>query len=284
MATKILIDSAADIDVKQASEMGISLISLIVTIDGQDYYDGRSLSPTEFYEKLIESNTFPTTTQVTPFRFEEEFSALTANGDDLVVITLSSKLSGTYGAALQASEKFAGKVYVVDSLNATVGERLLCQYALQLVKSGKNAQEVSAELDKIKHRVTVLAVLGTLEYLKKGGRISTTTALAGTLFSVKPVIAVVDGKVELIGKAIGSKKGNNLLNKIVEQKGGIDFSLPYGTLWSGLDKTMHDKYVADSAHIWQQHTDFVPSYILGPTIGTHVGPGAVGVAFFSKEN
>ena len=107
-------------------------------------------------------------------------------------------------------------------------------------------------------------------------------AFAGEILSLKPVIGVIDGEVKLIGKAIGSRKGNNLLNKLVQEKGGIDFSMPYGTIWSGLDKTGHDKYVRDSAALWAGHTDGVPSYVLGGTIGTHIGPGAVGVAFFEK--
>ena len=100
--------------------------------------------------------------------------------------------------------------------------------------------------------------------------------------SLKPVVAIGAGEVKLIGKALGSKKGNNLLNRLVQEKGGIDFTMPYGTVYSGLDKTTLEKYVKDSGTIWQTYTDNVPQYILGATIGTHVGPGALGVAFFGK--
>ena len=157
------------------------------------------------------------------------------------------------------------------------------QHAIKLIKKGKNLTAIEGELNAVKNKICLMAVLGTLEYLKKGGRISAAVAFAGAMLSIKPVVALVDGKVELIGKALGSKKGNNLLNKLVEQKGGIDFSMPYGTLWSGLDKSMHNKYVADSAHLWAEHTQNVPNYIIGATIGAHVGPGAVGVAFFSNK-
>ena len=121
-----------------------------------------------------------------------------------------------------------------------------------------------------------------LEYLKKGGRISSTVAFAGELISLKPVIGVVGGEVKMVGKAIGSRRGNNLLNRLVESKGGIDFTMPYGTIWSGLDDSMLQKYINDSASLWEGHTDKIPSYILGGTIGTHIGPGAIGVAFFEK--
>ena len=282
MAIRILIDSAADIGKAEAEKMNVIMLPMIISFGAEDYYDGVNLSPKQFYEKLIESDTLPKTSQVTPYRFEEAFKKYTANGDDLIVITISSKLSGTYEGAKQAAENFKDKVYVVDSMNAAIGERLLCEYALRLIEQGKTAKEIVAILEEEKSKINVMAVLGTLEYLRKGGRISAAVAFAGEVLSLKPVVAVVDGEVKLVGKALGSKKGNNLLNRLVQEKGGIDFSKPYGTIYSGLDRTTLDKYVKDSAALWAEHTDDVPVHILGGTIGTHVGPGAVGVAFFRK--
>lgn len=282
MAIRILIDSAADIGKAEAEKMNVIMLPMIISFGAEDYYDGVNLSPKQFYEKLIESDTLPKTSQVTPYRFEEAFKKYTANGDELIVITISSKLSGTYEGAKQAAENFKDKVYVVDSMNAAIGERLLCEYALRLIEQGKTAKEIVAILEEEKPKINVMAVLGTLEYLRKGGRISAAVAFAGEVLSLKPVVAVVDGEVKLVGKALGSKKGNNLLNRLVQEKGGIDFTKPYGTIYSGLDRTTLDKYVKDSAALWAEHTDDVPVHILGGTIGTHVGPGAVGVAFFRK--
>ena len=282
MAIRILIDSAADIGKAEAEKMNVIMLPMIISFGAEDYYDGVNLSPKQFYEKLIESDTLPKTSQVTPYRFEEAFKKHTANGDELIVITISSKLSGTYEGAKQAAENFKDKVYVVDSMNAAIGERLLCEYALRLIEQGKTAKEIVAILEEEKSKINVMAVLGTLEYLRKGGRISAAVAFAGEVLSLKPVVAVVDGEVKLVGKALGSKKGNNLLNRLVQEKGGIDFSKPYGTIYSGLDRMTLDKYVKDSAALWAEHTDDVPVHILGGTIGTHVGPGAVGVAFFRK--
>lgn len=281
MAIRLIVDSAADISKKEADELGIIMMPMIITFGDENYLDGVDLLPTQFYEKLIESDELPKTSQVTPYRFEEEFEKHVANGDEVIVITISSKLSGTYEAARQAAEKFGDKVHVIDSLNAAIGERLLSEYALRLIKQGLPTREIVAELEKAKKKINLIAVLGTLEYLKKGGRISSAVAFAGELLSLKPVISVVDGEVKLIGKALGSKKGNNLLNKLVQEK-GIDFDMPYGTIWSGLDRTMLDKYIKDSVQLWESNTDQIPSYILGGTIGTHVGPGAIGVAFFEK--
>ena len=282
MAIRILIDSASDISIEEAKKLGVSMIPLTIKIGDKQYYDGVDLLPKEFFEKLIEENELPKTSQITPFRFEEEFQRLTENGDKLLVITISSKLSGTYASAMIAASEFEGKVFVVDSLNACIGERLLCEYALKLIKMGLKIEEIVQELNEKKKKINLLAMVSTLEYLKKGGRISAVAAVTGELLSIKPVISIINGEVKVIGKAIGSKKGNNLLCKIVEKKGGIDFSMPYGIVWSGLDDSVLKKYVRDSAHLWAEHTGEIKSYIIGSTIGTHVGPGAIGVAFFEK--
>ena len=279
---KLMIDSAADIGAAEAEKLGIIMVPMVITIGETEYLDGVNLSPTEFYEKLIESDVLPKTSQINPFRFEEAFEKHTQNGDEIIVITISSKLSGTHASAVQAAEKFAGKVHVVDSLNACIGERLLCEYALRLIQQGLSADEIVKELEEKKQKINVIALLGTLEYLKKGGRISSAVAFAGELVALKPVVGIIDGEVKLLGKAIGSRKGNNLLNKLVQSKNGIDFSMPLGTVYSGLDDSILEKYIADSANLWAEQTDSLPRYLLGATIGTHIGPGAVGVAFFEK--
>ena len=278
---KIVIDSASDISKEEAQKMGVTMLPMLISFGEEDYLDGETLLPNEFYEKLIESDTMPKTSQITPYRFEEVFEELTKNGDEVIAITISSKLSGTYAAAKQAAEKFGGLVRVVDSMNACIGERLLCQYALRLIEGGHGLDETVNELEKAKGKINVMAMLGTLEYLKKGGRISSAVAFAGELLALKPVVAVVEGEVKLIGKAMGSKAGNNLLNRLVKEK-GIDFSMPIGVVWSGMNDMLLQKYVKDSAVLWEGHTDKVPAYILGASVGAHIGPGAIGVAFFEK--
>ena len=277
-----MIDSASDISKREADELGVTLIPMIIGFGEEEYFDGVDLLPKQFYEKLVESSELPKTSQITAYRFEKEFKRLTENGDEVVAIVISSKLSGTYESARQAAGNFAGKVFVVDSLNACIGERLLGQYALRLVKEGLSGAEIAKKLDEVKGKINVLAMVNTLEYLKKGGRVSPAVAFAGELLSIKPVVAVLDGEVKVIGKALGSKKANNLLCSLVEKKGGINFDMPYGVIWSGLDDSLLKKYVADSSKLWAAQTTDVPAYMIGSTIGTHVGPGAIGVAFFDK--
>lgn len=282
---KILIDSASDIDAQEAEKLGLNMISIEVRFGDEVYLDGVDLSHKAFYEKLIENAELPKTSQINEYRWAEEYEKLTANGDQLIVITISSKLSGTYNSAKAAAKNFAGKVFVVDSLNAAAGERILCAYAQRLINEGFAAEEIVKELDIKKKKIEFIAVLDTLKYLKKGGRISSVVAFAGEMLSVKPVVSVIGGEVKLVGKAIGSKKGNNLLNQLVEKCGGVDFSMPYGLIYSGLSDDYLKKYIADSAHLWQGHVDSpddLPVHLLGSTIGTHIGPGGVGVAFFAK--
>ncbi len=278
---KLLVDSASDIDGKEAEEMGISLLPIQLRFGDTEYLDGINLSHREFFEKLIESDELPKTSQISAYRYEEYFEKLTADGSEVITITLSSKLSGTYNNACNAAKKFKG-VYIVDSLNACIGERILCEYALRLIKSGETSSEIVAKLEKKKGKIQLLAVLGTLKYLKKGGRISAATAFFGELLSIKPVVSVIKGEVKVIGKAIGSKKGNNLLNKLVNDCGGIDFDMPYTLGYSGLSDEFLQKYLKDSENLWKGKTDVIPSYMIGSTIGTHVGPGAIAVAFFAK--
>ncbi|MBQ8426297.1 MAG: DegV family protein [Clostridia bacterium] len=279
---KILVDSASDINVKEANELGINLIPMEIRFGTEEFLDGVNLYPDEFYDKLVESTELPKTSLINEFRWEETFQELTQDGSEVVAITISSKLSGTYEAAKKSAKKFEGKVFVVDSMNACAGERLLVDLALRLVKEGKTGSEIKQELDQKKEKIKIMAMVNTLEYLRKGGRISSVVAVAGTMLSIKPVVALVDGKVKMVGKAMGSKKANNLLNSLVEKCGGIDFTMPYCAIWSGKDNTVLQKYIKDSAHLWAHAVENVRTHMIGSTIGTHVGPGAVGVAFFEK--
>lgn len=279
---KILIDSASDVVKSEADEMGIHLISMKVRFGEVEYSDGINLSHKEFFEKLIECAELPQTSQVNEYSWEESFGELTADGSEVIAITISSKLSGTYSSAVKAAKKFGGKVHVVDSIQACIGERILLQYALRLVDAGKSATEIVNELNDKKNKIQLIAVLGTLKYLRKGGRISSVAAIAGELLSIKPVISVTKGEIKLLGKAMGSKKGNNLLNQLVEKCGGIDFDMPYALAYSGLSDDYLQKYLNDSEQLWKGKTDFIPSYMIGSTIGTHIGPNAIAVAFFAK--
>ena len=281
MAVKLVVDSASDIDLREAEALGIHMIPMSIQFGDRTYADGVDLSGPAFFEKLIESDELPTTSQITMFQFEECFSELTADGSQVVAITLSSKLSGTYAGAVSAARSFPDKVFVVDSLNVCIGERILIQYAVRLLKEGISAEELVKRLMEVRHRIKLMALLGTLEYLQKGGRISAAVAVSGAVLHIKPVISIEDGEVKMVGKAMGSKKGNNLLMQLIDKTGGIDFEMPYTTAYSGLDDSLLQKYLKDSTALWANKLEDVPYYCIGSTIGTHVGPGAIAVAFFA---
>ncbi|MCF0120316.1 MAG: DegV family protein [Oscillospiraceae bacterium] len=283
MSIKIVTDSASDITQAEAQSLGITVLPSTVIFGDEEYLDGVTLSHREFYEKLIETDVLPTTSQIPLVEFERVFRELTADGSDVLCITISSKLSGAFGGASVAAQNVGERVTVVDSENAALGERIFVMRALELVQSGMSVKEVEAQLISERSDIHLIAMLDTLEYLKKGGRISAMTAFAGGILAIKPVIEVRDGEVQLLGKARGSRAANNRLNEMVAAAGGIDFSRPLCLSYSGLSDGLLKKYIADSESLYKGMTDSLPISTLGSTIGVHVGPGAIGLAFFAAE-
>lgn len=288
MAVRIITDSASDItreDVAAAGNPALTVLPLSVTFGNTTYEDGVNLSHQRFYELLVEGDDLPMTGQVNPYAFEQAIGEARAAGDEVIVITLSGKLSGTNASANTAAASFDSGVYVVDSKNVTVGERVLVDYALRLVGEGLSAADIATALEQAREDIYVVGLLDTLEYLRRGGRIPASAAALGKLLSIKPVITIEDGAVELLGKARGSKNGRNLLTQQVETAGGIDFAMPIALGYAGLDDALLRKYIEDSRHIWEDHIalEDLPVHSVGATIGTHVGPGAIALAFFKQR-
>lgn len=284
MAIQFIIDSASDILPSQAKELGITHIPLKVLFGEEEFKDAVDLSHPEFYEKLTTNPIFPTTSQIPPIEFMEAYQKVVDAGDTAVVITLSGKLSGTYQSAVLAAADFEGKIFVVDSESVSIGERILLLHALKLREQGLSAGEIAAQLDQDKGRIRLLALLDTLQYLKKGGRISAAAAFAGNLLSIKPVITLTNGEVSLLGKARGSKQGNTLLCNLTTQGNGIDFQMPHYAAYSSNAEKALQKYLTESEEIWKKGTDSLPSATVGCVIGAHAGPGAIAVAFFEACN
>lgn len=203
MSIRIVTDSASDIP--QDYREDVTVLPMHVYFGEKEYLDGVNLSHRQFYELLIESEDLPKTSQIPPYEFEEVYERAVAAGEQVIVINISSKLSGTCQSARVAAQDYEGKVFVVDSLNATLGERCLVDYALRLKDQGWEAEQIAAELEQAKGRVRLLALLDTLEYLKKGGRISKSVAMVGGMLSIKPVVSVVDGEVVMVGKVGGPR-------------------------------------------------------------------------------
>lgn len=280
MSVKIVLDSTTDLTPELAEKF--TVVPLTVNFGDEEFIDGVTIDRKTFYEKLIESDVMPTTSQATPEAFENVFREITENGDEVLAITLASTFSGTYQSACIAADEFPGKVTVLDGMSVAIGTTILAKEALALAEKGFSAKEIAEKLEAEKEDIIIVALIDTLEYLKRGGRLSKTAAFAGSLLNIKPVVSVEEGKINILGKARGSKQGNNLLVREIEKVGGVDFEKPVFLGYTGHDDYLLRKYVEDSRYIWEGNVDTLPETCIGSVIGTHVGPGAVAVAFFKK--
>ena len=281
MKVRIMTDSTVDLTPDLKSRL--TIIPLTIHFGNVEYVDGVTINHYQFYEKLVESDVMPTTSQASPDAFHQAFSRAVEAGEDVVVLTVASGLSGTCQSALIAAADFPGRVFVVDTQSVSIGAGILTQRALELADNGMGAADIAARLKIEREDIHVMALLDTLEYLKRGGRISRTAAIAGGLLSIKPVICIREGEIRMLGKARGSKQGNNLLVQQIEAAGGVDFDKPLMLGYTGMTDVLLCKYVQDSAALWQDHVTELPATVIGSVVGTHAGPGAIAVAFFQKE-
>lgn len=274
---RIIVDSTSDLTPEIKKQ--VHIVPLTVHFGDEEFIDGVTIDHKQFYEKLIETDVHPSTSQASPAAFEAEYEKAKAEG--AVVITVSSKLSGTYQSAVIAAEEYEN-IYVVDSTSVAIGASILVELAVRLANQGLEAKEIARQLEEAKEKIILVALVDTLEYLKKGGRISKSVAAFGTMLNIKPVLAVEDGEIQVLGKARGSKMGNNMLVQQIDKAGGIDFTKPVLLGYTGLSDAMLLKYIEDSRHLWEGNLTELHYTTIGSVIGTHVGPGAVAVAFFKK--
>ncbi len=280
---RIITDSASDISQEKAKEWNIKVLPLIVRFGDKEYLDGVTLSSEDFYRKLIETDQIPKTSQIPPYKYEEEFKAAEENGDELIYFTISSGVSGCYQSACMIASEFSDSIHVVDSKQFCISEYIIVQRAVQLRDQGLNAKEILEIMEEDIKKAHVIAVFDTLEYLKLGGRISSVAAFAGNLLMIKPVITIDNGVVKVIGKARGSKNGHNMLMEFVKKTGGIDVTKPTCLAYSGLSNEGLMKYVEDSKVLYEGYEDKLQFAIAGAAIGTYTGPGAIAFAYFEKS-
>lgn len=279
MKTRIIVDSTFDLLPQIKAQ--VHTVPLTVHFGQEEYIDGVTIDHKAFYEKLVETDVHPTTSQAAPAAFAREYEKAKAAGESAVVLTLSAGFSGTYQSAVIAAEDYA-EIFVVDCGSVAIGGGILAERALQLLAQGLSAEAIAQRLEEEKSRIVIVALVDTLEYLKRGGRVSKTVAFAGTLLNIKPVLAVIAGQIHMLGKARGSKQGNNLLVQEIQKAGGVDFSMPVLLGYTGLSDALLQKYIEDSKSLWEGNLESLRYTTIGSVIGTHVGPGAVAVAFFKK--
>ena len=276
MSIRIIIDSTTDIPERVLHQ--VEVVPLTVSFGDEEYLDGIDLSRGDFYRKLEAGQILPKTSQPSPEAFAEVFQRIHEAGGEGVFISVASALSGTCQSAAIAAADYP-EISVVDSRNVAVGTGILAEYALLLISRGITREELTQKLEKKREDICLIAMLDTLEYLKRGGRISKTAALAGGILNIKPVITVKEGEILILGKARGAKKANNLLVELAE-KNGVDYSLPILLGYAGTSDELLQNYIHDSRKLWEGHVENLEYAQICSVVGTHTGPGAVAAAFF----
>ncbi len=276
---RILLDSSADFSAEEAKERNLELVSINITMNGQNYRDGIDITKDEFYQMLVESEGFPMTAQPSPQDFLDVFEDAKEKGDAIVYLSLSSALSGTFQSATLAKSMVEyDEIYLVDTLSATRAIRIMAEYACKMREEGMDAAAIAAELENFKSRVVIFAAVDTLEYLQKGGRLSKAAAAIGELANLKPIITVTqEGSIAVPGKALGRNKALSSLVKMVREK-EIDTTFPIYSLYAvGEENTekLEQKLGKEGVRVTKRLQ-------IGSTIGCHVGPGAYGVIFVTK--
>ena len=276
MSVKIVLDSTVDVNPEIKDRFAI--VPLNVRFGDEEYLDGVTITPEKFYEMLVASAELPTTSQPTPMAFEDTYRELVEAGHEVLVITIASKLSGTYQSATIAADEFPGKVFVFDSRTAAIASGVLAEYALQLAEQGMSAEMILNELIRQRNRVGLYAIVDTLEYLKKGGRLNAAAAVVGGVLNLKPLISVENGEIKTLGTARGAKKAFAMLTEI-SGNNGVDLEKPVLLGYTGASDESLRKYMEGATEIWGEEPKRA---IVGATIGVHAGPGVVAVAYFKK--
>ncbi|EFD04517.1 DegV family protein [Peptostreptococcus anaerobius] len=284
MSIKLIIDSASDISPDEANELGLELMPLLISFDDMDYKDGKTISKTEFYRQLKAHDQLPKTSQVTPYEYDQVISDVVSKGDTAIIITLASTLSGTCSSAQIAASNYPDdKVFVVDSMNVSVGERILIMHALDLIKQGLEAAEIVDILNEKKKQIKLLFLVNSLDSLYKGGRLSRLETMAGSFLSVKPILALEEGKIVIAGKGRGTKKSCHTHVELAKKYGEIDFSMPIYMAYSGDDESIVYNNSNAYEELFQKPIEEIGLTIIGSTVGTHAGVGAIAVGFFAKN-
>ena len=272
---KIITDSSSELLANYQEKYNITVLPMPINFGKETYLSSVNITNEEFYKKLKQSTSLPTTSMVNEFSWEEAFAKELKKGNEIIAVTISSKMSLTYEQANNAAKKLDNKkIYVVDSLNASFGQAQVVLEAIRLKDEGLNAKEIQERLNKFVHKVRVIAFVDTLHYLKMGGRLKSSAAMIGTLLKVKPIVSVEKGSVVSKSKAIGKPNAfKKLVSLLKEIK--IDKSKRIIIAHADDEKTKDEfkKFITDELQI------IVSDELeLGSTIGVHVGPGAVGIS------
>lgn len=280
MSIRIVIDSTSDVTNDIIEKYNLKMVPLTVNFENESFLDKFELNSEDFFEKLSKAGKLPTTTLVSPGAFIEAFSEILMEGDQVLGLFLASEFSGTYDSARMAKDMIGSDdIHIIDTRSVCLGSFALILEAIELVEQNKTIYEIVQELEKLKEKIVAVAAVDTLKYLEKGGRLSKGQAVVGSLLNIKPIIGIKDGKLSVIEKIRGKNKTVKWFDEWIE-KNNYDLSDKTVLLFHGrayeqlklLRDTIENKYKIKN--IIEQE--------VGPVIGTHSGPGVLGIGFLNK--
>lgn len=274
MAIDILVESASDLQKGNRHGVTVNVLPIKVLFEDGEYEEDVTMTKDLFYTKLKQCTTLPKTSQITPYAYEQAIEASLNKGNQVLVLCISSALSGCYQNAMNIKQQYDHDVVVIDTQSATIGIGLLVDYAISCIQQGATLQQVQQQLEQKKKEVCVFAALDTLENLEKGGRISKVSAFAGKLLGIKPIVTIQDGAVQFFEKARGTKASHKIL---VNQIHDVDEEYGIFVAYSGQSDQMAQKFIDEHLTVKYQ------LFQMGSSIGTYVGDGAVALAFFKKS-
>lgn len=275
---QIITDSAADFEPYELEKMNVRCVPFSVTFGNEEYKENINLTKQQFYTLLKEKNDFPNTSQPSPHSFESILKNMKNSGCEAVVISLSSALSGAYQSAVLAKNQLEyDECYIIDSLTASGGERILVEQAVKLRDAGKSASEIACFLETLRSRISLYACIDSVDYLYKGGRISRAACTIASVAHINPIIHVLrDGSIDMAAKSLGIKRTMDFIKKILD-KYPPDKDFPFYVLYTGNKKC--GKILAE----YFEKTDYeIPDANIidvGAAIGSHIGPNAFGIAY-----
>lgn len=287
MKVNILTDSTADLTKEQMKEHNINVYPLNIYFGEEEYIDGVTINHRQFFDKLATCKELPTTSQISVGKLRDLFLQFTENGEEVVVITLSSKLSGSYNSALVVRDSLdndrKNRVHIVDSMCVTLSLNNVVLEAVKLRDKGLSGKEIADEVNRIKGNSTLLALIEDYKYLVLGGRLSKSAAFIGNTLNIMPVIEITGGEVVPIKKVRGRKKGYQfIIDKAREYGIDKDKAFFMGHIDDEEAYAHFEKYMLENFDELKD-INILPASNIGAVVGTHAGPHCVGIAFFKKE-
>ena len=277
---KIICDSLSDINKEYLQQYDIDVVPLTLILNGKEYRDGIDIEPEEFYKILREEDVHPKTSQATYAQFKEVFDKYTKEGKTILYISGSGTATGTCQSAVMAKNDTEGDIYIYDTSNLSFGAGFFVVKAAKMIKEGKTIEEVFTELDELKEKSILMFTVDTLEYLKKGGRISSTKAAVGSLLNIKPILEVKDGLVSQVGQARGKKNVTNKMIDLVKEKLGDDLEQEEVYIGYSDDLKEREKLTEIAKEVFKPKK--IGYFMVGTCIGAHSGPGVGGILVFKK--